>query len=63
VNKAGRLTYCGVDASNSSSESLHASSTYALQLGSTIRFDHCVSEGQTPANNDFGRQHTILVVG
>ena len=32
-------------------------------MGTTIRFDHCAAEGQTRANNDFGRQHLSLVNG
>ena len=32
-------------------------------MGTTIRLDHCADEGQTCANNDFGRQHLSLVNG
>jgi len=53
----------GVDATNSISESLHASSTHGLKIGGTIRLDHCAAEGQIRANNDFGRQHLSLVGG
>lgn len=63
VTAAERLAGRGIDASNSISESLHASSTYNLQLGSTIRLDHCAAEGQTRSNNDLGRDHLSLVTG
>ena len=32
-------------------------------MGSTIRLDHCATEGQTRANNDFGCQPLSLVSG
>ena len=63
VTLAERVAGRGIDATNSISESLHASSTHGLKVGSTIRLDHCAAEGQTRANNDFGRQHLSLVSG
>ena len=63
VSQVERIASRGIDASNSISESLHASSTHGLKLGSTIRLDHCAAEGQTRANNDFGRGHVALVSG
>ena len=50
-------------AHNSISESNHASSTAALQICGNIRLDHAAAEGQTRANNDFGRKHESLVKG
>ena len=50
-------------AHNSISESNHASSTAGLKVGGTIRLDHSCGEGQTRANNDFGRGHLALVTG
>ena len=61
VKRAERMAGGGIDATNSISESLHAASTYGLQQGSTIRLDNCAAEGQTRANNDFGRNHVSLV--
>ena len=63
VKRAERMAGRGIDATNSISESLHAASTYGLQQGSTIRLYHCAAEGQTRANNDFGRNHVSLVSG
>ena len=63
VTMAERVAGRGIDATNSISESLHASSTHGLKVGSTIRLDHCAAEGQTWANNDFGCQHLSLVSG
>ena len=54
VKRAEWLAGHGIDTSNSISESLHASSTRGLKLGSTIRLDHCAAEGQMRANDDFG---------
>ena len=42
------------DASNSISESNHASSTHSLKTSGTIQIDSAAGEGQTRANNDFG---------
>jgi len=53
VKRAERLAGHGIDASNSISESLPASSTHGLKLVSTIRLDHCAAEGQTRANKNF----------
>ena len=63
VTMVERVAGRGIDATNSISESLHASSTHGLKVGSTIRLDHCAAEGQTRANNDFGRQHSSLGSG
>ena len=63
VSEQERIAGRGIDATNSISESLHASSTHGLKVGGTIRLDHCAAEGQTRANNDFGRQHLSLVSG
>ena len=63
VSREERIAGRGIDATNSISESLHASSTHSLKMGTTIRFDHCAAEGQTRANNDFGCQHLSLVNG
>ena len=65
VSEQERIAGRGIDATNSISESLHASSTHGhgLKIGGTIRLDHCTAEGQTRANNDFGRQHVSLVSG
>ena len=57
------VTYWGIDSSISISESLYASSTVGLKVGGTIRIDHCVAEGQTCSNNDFGRRDALLVAG
>lgn len=54
VSTTERVALRGIDASNSVSESMHAASTYGLQLSSTIHLDHCAGEGQTRFNNDFG---------
>ena len=51
------------DASNSISESNHASSTLSLKTSGTIRLDSAAGEGQTQANNDFGQGHEALVTG
>jgi hypothetical protein len=51
------------DASNSISESNHASSTHSLKTSGTIRLDSAAGEGQTRANNDFGRGHEALGTG
>jgi len=51
------------EASNSISESNHASSSYDLYLSKTIRLDHAAAVGQSRANNDFGRGHEALVTG
>ena len=51
----------GKEASNSISESAHAASTYSLKTSGTIRLDSASGEGQTRANNDFGRGHDALV--
>ena len=61
VSREERIAGRDIDATNSKSESLHASSTHSLKTGTTIRFDHCAAEGQTRANNDFGRQLLSLV--
>ncbi len=48
-------------ASTSISESKHASSTVGLITSGTIQFDNTTSEGQTRADNDFGRDANSLV--
>mmetsp|Transcript_11105 Transcript_11105/g.22083 ORF Transcript_11105/g.22083 Transcript_11105/m.22083 type:complete len:381 (-) Transcript_11105:27-1169(-) len=48
-------------ATNDASEGGHAASTAALKTCGTIRFDHAGAEGQSRANNDFGRGHERLV--
>ena len=58
-----RQANMGKDASNSISESLHASSTVGLRTCGTARLDHMAAEGQSRANNDFGRGHQALVTG
>ena len=63
VTMAERVAGRGIDATNSISESLLASSTHGIKVGSTIWLDHCAAEGQTRANNDFGRQYLSLVSG
>ena len=63
VSLAERVEVRGIDATNSTSESLYASSTHGLKVWSTIRLDHCAAEGQTRSNNNFGRQHLSLVSG
>jgi hypothetical protein len=50
-------------ASNSVSEANHASSMVGLKLSGTICLDHVCAEGQTRHNNDFGRDHEVLVRG
>ena len=52
----------GIDASNSISDSLHASSTLGIKVGGTIRLDHFAAQGKTCSNNDFGRIHALLVI-
>ena len=49
-----RMAGMNKDASNSISESNHASSTHSLKTRGTIRIDRAAGEGQTCANNDFG---------
>eukprot|EP00986_Skeletonema_menzelii_P012319 scaffold6743_cov80-Skeletonema_menzelii.AAC.1 len=48
-------------ATNDASEAGHAASTAALKTCGTIRLDHAGAEGQSRANNDFGRGHKLLV--
>ena len=49
---------CGT---NDPSEGAHAASTAALKTSGTIRLDHAGAEGQSRANNDFGRGHERLI--
>ena len=63
LSNAKRVAPRGIDASNSISESLHASSTVGLKVGGNIRLDHCAAEGQTRPKNDFGSRHALLVTG
>ena len=55
VSDKERLISVGLDATNSISESLHASTTHGLKMYGTIRMDHSAAEGQSRSNNDFGR--------
>ncbi len=50
-----------LSATNDASESGHAASTAALKTCGTIRLDHAAAEGQSRANNDFGRGHEQLI--
>ena len=50
------------DSSNSISESNHASSTHSLKTSGTIHIYGAAGEGQTHANNDFGRGHHEAMV-
>ena len=63
VSKTERVAYRCIDARNSISEILHASSTVGLKVGGTLRLDHCAAERQTRSKNDFGRRHASLVTG
>ena len=63
ITEADRRACMNMMAHNSISESNHASSTAGLKVGGTIRLDHSCGEGQTRANNDFGRGHLALVTG
>ena len=56
-----RMAGMNKDASNSISESNHASSTHSLKTSGTIRIDSAAGEGQTGANNDFGQGHEAMV--
>ena len=56
-----RMAGMNKDASNSISESNHASSTHSLKTSGTIWIDSAAGEGQTCANNDFGRGHEAMV--
>ena len=61
ISEEERQRGMGIEASNNISESVHASSTHSLKLSGTIRLDHAAAEGQTRANNDFGRDHEALI--
>jgi len=61
VSREESIAGSGIDATNIISESLHASSTHSLKMGTTIRLDHCAAERQTRANNDLRHQHLLLV--
>ena len=61
VSKAEMVASRFIDASNSISNILHASSTVGLNIGGTIRLDHCAAEGHTRSNNDIGQRHASLV--
>ena len=63
ISDAEKLAGRGVAASNSISESVHATSTWLLQLFGTIDIQHCAAGGQTRSNNDFGRDHDNFVQG
>ena len=51
------------DASNSISESNHASSTHSLEASGTIRLNSSAGEGQMHTNNDFGHDRDAMVTG
>ncbi len=55
---AASTQLCGT---NDPSEGGHAASTAALKTSGTIRLDHAGAEGQSRANNDFGRGHEQLI--
>ena len=61
--KAERVLSRGIDARNSISDILHASSTVGLKVGGTISLYHCAYKVQTRSNNDFVRRHALLVTG
>ena len=63
VSKIERDSYWGIDASNSISKILHASSTVGLKFAGIICLDHCAAERQTSSNNDFGERHASLFTG
>ena len=56
-----RMAGMNKDASNNILESNHASSTHSLKTSGTIRINSAAGEGQTRANNDFGRGHQAMV--
>ena len=49
------------NAINSILESKHVFSPHSLKTSGTIRIDSAAGEGQTRANNDFGRGHEAMV--
>ena len=53
----------GIMSHNSISESDHATATFSLKTGGTIRIDHSCAEGQTRMNKDFNRGHMAMVTG
>ena len=57
MREAGRYK----SASNSISESGHASATQSLKLYGTIRLDHAAAEGQTRVNDDYGRGYKSFI--
>jgi hypothetical protein len=61
ISEEERQAGMGIEASNNISESVHASSTHSLKMYGTIRLDSAAAEGQTRANNDFGRDYDALV--
>ena len=63
VTTEDRIACLHKEASNSIAESNHASSTHSLKTSGTIRLDSAAGEGQTRANNDFGRGHNAFVSG
>ena len=58
-----RVAGFGVDASNSTAESVIGASTDMFKVFGTIRAQYCAAIGQTRFNNDFGRAHKELVHG
>ena len=63
VSEEDRKATMMMKANTSISESVHASSTVGLVISGTIRLDNVTAEGQTRANNDFGRGIESLVTG
>ncbi len=61
ITENEKMACMGKMAHNFILESNHASSTSALITGGMIRLDHAMGEGQTRANNDFGRGHETLI--
>ena len=61
VSMENRIACLNKNSSNSIAESNHASSTYSLKTSGTILLDSAAGEGQTRANNDFGRDNHAMV--
>mmetsp|Transcript_16339 Transcript_16339/g.35370 ORF Transcript_16339/g.35370 Transcript_16339/m.35370 type:complete len:113 (-) Transcript_16339:14-352(-) len=51
----------GKEATNSTSESGHALSTYSLTSCGTVNLNHVAGEGQCHSNNDYGHDHKALI--
>ncbi len=61
ISEEDRVATLKTQASTSISESVHASSTVGLKMWGTIHLDSVTAEGQTRANNDFGRDHRFII--